>query len=54
MQNKVYKIRTCGYVNMCGTADSIMLTQSVVMQLILHVMKVQQFNSFQLITVCVC
>jgi len=29
MQNNVYKICTCDYVDMCGTADSLMLTQYV-------------------------
>jgi len=26
MQNNVYEMCTCDYVNMCGTADSLMLT----------------------------
>jgi len=29
MQNEVYKKCTCDYVNMCGTADSLMVTQYV-------------------------
>jgi hypothetical protein len=29
MQNNVSKICTCDYVNMCGTADSLMVTQYV-------------------------
>jgi len=29
MQNNVYKICTCDYVNMWGTADSLMVTQYV-------------------------
>jgi len=29
MQNKVYKICTYDYMNMCGTADSLMVTQYV-------------------------
>ena len=29
MQHNVYKICTCDYLNMCGTADSLMLTQYV-------------------------
>jgi len=41
MQNNVYRICTCDYVNMCATADSLMLTQSVAMQMVLYTMKVQ-------------
>ena len=40
-QNKVYKICTCDYVNMCGTADSSVLTQSVGKQMVLYIMRVQ-------------
>jgi len=53
-QNNVYKICTCDYVNMCGTADSLVLTQCVAMQMVLYIMRVQQYNWIQLFTVCVC
>jgi len=42
MQNNVYKVRTCDYVNMCGTADSLMFTQ--------YVLYSRQFNAD---TICV-
>jgi len=41
MQNNIYKLCTCDYVNMGGTADSLMLTQYVEMQMVLYTMKVQ-------------
>jgi len=40
-QNNVYKICTCDYVNMCGRADSLVLTQSVAKQMVLYIMRVQ-------------
>jgi len=42
--NNVYKLCTCDYVNMCGTADSLVLIQSVAMQMVLYIMRVQEFN----------
>jgi len=41
MQINVYKIYTCDYVNICATADSLMQTQSVTMQMILYIIIVQ-------------
>jgi hypothetical protein len=41
MQNNVYKICACDYVNMCSTADRLMLTQTVAMQMILYIMQAQ-------------
>jgi len=39
---------------MCSTADSLMVTQSVAMQMVLYIMKVQQFNAVHQSTVSVC
>jgi len=40
-KSNVYKICTCYYVNMCGAADSLVLTESVAMQMVLYIMRVQ-------------
>ena len=42
MQNNVYKVHICEYVNMCDKADSLMLTQ--------YVWYSRQFNAH---TICV-
>ena len=47
VQNNVFKVYTCDYVNLCGTADRLMLTQSVAMQMVLYTVKLQQFSSVQ-------
>jgi len=41
VQNNVYKMCTCDYVNMCSTAHSLIPTQSVAMQILLYTRKVQ-------------
>jgi len=43
MENNVSNVRTCDYVNMCGTADSLMLTQ--------YVPYSRQFNAYTLCAV---
>ena len=45
MQNNVYILCTCDYVNMCGTVDSLMLTQSVANDSVHSESAIIQFSS---------